>query len=152
MTGKPKSRILSSAVLVAVLALASCKRSGGGDRPEMRPPEQIGAPAVPASGDPSLGGSTEAQDVWLTSCAPCHGEKGRGDGPNVVALKLTQKPRDYTKPEVQSSFSDEEIYNIVLYGGPGVGKSADMPSFGNLQGRNDILGDLVKIIRGFEKK
>ncbi len=145
-------RFGSSAVLATVACLGACKGQSQGSGGPTRPPEQIGAPAVAASGDPSLAGASEGQQYYKTQCAPCHGETGRGDGPDVIAKKLSQKPADYTNPEWHNTISDADIRNIILYGGAGVGKGIDMPSFGNLQGKNDLLDELTAIIRGFAKK
>ncbi|HEY6556121.1 MAG TPA: cytochrome c [Polyangiaceae bacterium] len=145
-------RIGSSAVLAAVACLAACKEQSHSSGGPTRPPEQIGAPAVAASSDPSLAGASEGQHYYRAQCAPCHGETGRGDGPDVIKKKLSQKSADYTNPEWQMTITDEEMRNIILYGGAGVGKSIDMPSFGDLQGKNHILNELIAIIRGFGKK
>jgi hypothetical protein len=149
MNSKPIISWAWSAVLASVACLASCKGESQGT-PEMRPPEQIGAPAVALPPDPSSAGLSEGHHYWRMKCVPCHGATGKGDGPAVK--KLTNKPGDLTNPEFQKSLSDDDIYNIILYGGPGVGKSIDMPSYGDLQGRWDILGEIVKTIRGFAKK
>ena len=42
----------------------------------------------------------EARVLYTTNCGPCHGEKGRGDGP--AAQALTPKPADHTSTVVQS--------------------------------------------------
>jgi mono/diheme cytochrome c family protein len=145
-------RIGSSAVLAAVACLAACKGQSQNSGGPTRPPEQIGAPAVAASSDPSLAGLSEGQHYYRAQCAPCHGETGRGDGPDVIKKKLSQRVADYTNPEWQMTITDEEMRNIILYGGAGVGKGIDMPSFGYLQGKNHIMDELIAIIRGFAKK
>jgi len=42
----------------------------------------------------------DAKKLYITNCAPCHGEKGKGDGP--AAQALTPKPADHTSVLVQS--------------------------------------------------
>jgi mono/diheme cytochrome c family protein len=37
----------------------------------------------------------EARELYLRDCAPCHGETGRGDGPECAALRLP--PADLTR-------------------------------------------------------
>jgi mono/diheme cytochrome c family protein len=145
-------RFWSSAVIAAVACLGACKGQSQSSGGPTRPPEQIGAPSLAPSADPAQPGVSEGQHYYTARCASCHGENGRGDGPAVIGLKLTHKPADYTNPESLKTISDEDIRNIILYGGGGVGKSIDMPSFGDLQGRNGLLDELTAIIRGFAKK
>ena len=153
MSRTPVVRIGSSAVLAAVACLAACKGQSQSSGGPTRPPEQIGAPDIAASADPSLAGASEGLHYYRARCAPCHGETGRGDGPDLIKKKISQKTMaDYTNPEWQMTISDEDIRNIILYGGPGVGKGIGMPSFGDLQGKNQILDELIAIIRGFAKK
>jgi mono/diheme cytochrome c family protein len=51
-----------------------------------------------------LGGNNaklaETKTLYITNCGPCHGEKGRGDGP--AAPGLNPKPADHTSTAVQS--------------------------------------------------
>lgn len=45
-------------------------------------------------------GLPEARAMYVANCGPCHGEKGRGDGP--AAPGLNPKPADHTSAAVQS--------------------------------------------------
>lgn len=51
----------------------------------------------PLAGDKSV--LAEATTLYTTNCAPCHGNKGRGDGP--AAQALIPKPADHTSTLVQ---------------------------------------------------
>ncbi|HMC86926.1 MAG TPA: cytochrome c [Chitinophagaceae bacterium] len=42
----------------------------------------------------------ETKTLYITNCGPCHGDKGRGDGP--AAPGLNPKPADHTSAAVQS--------------------------------------------------
>ena len=42
----------------------------------------------------------DAKTLYITNCAPCHGNKGKGDGP--AAQALVPKPADHTSALVQS--------------------------------------------------
>ncbi|MEO6832167.1 MAG: cytochrome c [Chitinophagaceae bacterium] len=43
---------------------------------------------------------TSAKAIYTSTCAPCHGKKGRGDGPAAIALN--PKPADYTAASIQA--------------------------------------------------
>jgi mono/diheme cytochrome c family protein len=49
----------------------------------------------------------ETKALYITNCSPCHGDKGRGDGP--AAQGLNPKPADHTSAAVQSE-SDGAIF------------------------------------------
>ena len=48
-----------------------------------------------------------AKTLYVANCGPCHGDKGRGDGP--AAQGLNPKPADHTSAAVQSE-SDGAIF------------------------------------------
>ncbi len=52
----------------------------------------------PLSGNNST--LSEARTLYVTNCGPCHGDKGRGDGP--AAQGLNPRPADHTSAAVQS--------------------------------------------------
>jgi len=49
----------------------------------------------------------DGKKLYTTNCAPCHGDKGRGDGPAAAALN--PKPADHSSAVVQSE-SDGSLY------------------------------------------
>ncbi|MDB4964051.1 MAG: hypothetical protein JWP01_4050 [Myxococcales bacterium] len=143
---------MRSLFLVALL-IGAC---GKGDQP---PPPSSGSPnARPETGprpaaDPNAAAGSqlsEAQQMFATVCATCHGADGTGNGP--AAESLTPKPRNYTDPEWQKSVTDDDIKKIILEGGPAVGKSPMMPAQVQLKDKPEVLNELVAIIRGFAKK
>lgn len=89
----------------------------------------------------------DAKSIAQNRCAMCHGEGGRGDGPQ--ARTLTPKPRDLSSKEWQRSVSDAQIRTAILQGGSGVGKSVLMPSNPDLADKPAVLDALVKIVRGY---
>lgn len=91
----------------------------------------------------------EAQTMFDTKCAVCHGPGGAGNGPN--ADQFNPKPRNETDPAWQASVTDEQIREIIFRGGARVGKSAAMPSHTQLRDRPEVLDELVKIVRRFGK-
>ncbi len=136
------------------LALAIALASGCSKNNEP-PPPTTGSPNAPTetgpTGKKSAGGIPEkSQQMFATICATCHGADGTGNGP--AAETLNPKPRNYTDPAWQSSVTDDDIKNIIVQGGQGVGKSPMMPGNPQLKDDPETLDGLVKIIRGFGKK
>jgi mono/diheme cytochrome c family protein len=136
-------------VLFVLAVLAACGKN------EKPPPPSSNAPTAqetgPASGTrtASAGGSSQAQRIFQTVCATCHGTDGTGNGPGAQALN--PKPRNYTDAAWQASVSDEDIKKIIVEGGAAVGKSPMMPANKHLAEQPEILDGLVQIIRGFGK-
>jgi mono/diheme cytochrome c family protein len=52
----------------------------------------------PLAGDKTVLG--DAKTLYTTNCAPCHGTKGKGDGPAAAALN--PKPADHSSSVIQS--------------------------------------------------
>ena len=139
---------MRSFLIVAVL-LSAC---GKNNEP---PPPTSGSPnAKPESGPsrPRSGGGTpsQAEQMFATVCVTCHGADGTGKGPAAEALN--PKPRNYTDPQWQASVTDDQIKDIILKGGQGVGKSPMMPGQPQLKDQPEVLDGLVRIIRGFGKR
>lgn len=92
----------------------------------------------------------EAHTLYKTRCAVCHGNEGKGDGPGAAALN--PKPRNYTDVAWQSSVTDEQIQKTILYGGAAIGKSPNMPANPDLDGKDKLVAELVKVVRDFKGK
>jgi cytochrome c oxidase cbb3-type subunit 3 len=126
------SRPLSPAVLGAIAAgalilglLVFWSRRAPADLREWAPSDHdqpAGAPA-PSAGQPSQSPARakpqpakEAADLtelaWGKSCAPCHGEGGRGDGPQG---RMVRAP-DLTRADWQARVTDEEILQTIRNG------------------------------------
>ena len=58
--------------------------------------------------------------VYTQKCAKCHGDTGKGDGPDAIELKLT--PAKFTDPSVRSQ-SDGALFWKISVGKKG------MPNF-----------------------
>lgn len=92
-----------------------------------------------AQGDPQKG-----KALYVRSCAACHGETGKGNGPAAVALPV--KPRDHTDGKYMNQLSDEDLKKIILAGGAAVGKSPLMPAWkATLKG--DEIEQLIAYLR-----
>lgn len=55
------------------------------------------------------------ETIFAASCAVCHGQKGRGDGPTAEAMEI--KPADLTAGHVQE-LSDGALFYIITNGKP----------------------------------
>jgi mono/diheme cytochrome c family protein len=135
-------------LLIAAVLLSAC---GKGNEP---PPPTSGSPNAKPESGPSRprasGGGSQAEKMFATVCVTCHGADGSGKGPAAEALN--PKPRNYTDPQWQASVTDDEIKEIILKGGQGVGKSPMMPGNPQLKDQPEVLDGLVAIIRGFGKR
>jgi mono/diheme cytochrome c family protein len=138
-------------MLIALLVCVACSKN---DEP---PPPSSGSPNAPTESGPGgrkaapAGAIPEqAQQMFATVCATCHGADGSGNGP--AAESLTVKPRNYTDAAWQASVTDDDLKKTILLGGQGVGKSPLMPGNPHLKDQPEVLDGLVRIIRGFAKK
>jgi len=136
-------------LLLAVLLISSC---GKGSEP---PPPTSGVPNAQPETGPSrkraaAGDPSQAEQMFATVCATCHGMDGTGHGP--AAESLNPKPRNYTDPAWQASITDAQLKETILKGGQGVGKSPMMPGQPQLADQPEVLDGLVRIIRKFGKQ
>ena len=100
-----------AAGLIVLVALASAlwSRAGAGGS---TPPREL------ASG----------RQLYVTHCAACHGDGGRGDGPSAAGF--VSKPSDLTDGRLMNGLPDAFLVNVILKGGPAEGLSPGMPPFG----------------------
>ena len=84
----------------------------------------------------------KGRGMYMTTCAPCHGNGGKGDGPAAGIFKPA--PRDHTDAAYMSTIDDEMMGKIIQMGG-GVRNKPNMPS--NPQIRGNDLAALVAYVR-----
>jgi len=89
----------------------------------------------------------EAQTMYTTTCATCHGTDGEGDGP--ASFGLATLPQDYSNVAWQKSVTDREIMEAILFGGSAVGLSADMRPNPVLKKKPEVLAALAQMVRSF---
>ena len=56
---------------------------------------------------PGKANAAAGKQIFMTTCAPCHGNSGRGDGP--AAMALNPKPANYTTKAI-SGESDGSLF------------------------------------------
>ena len=81
--------------------------------------------------------------IYKEYCAQCHGKTGQGDGPAAAGLE--------PKPAVHANIAFEKLpteylYNVIYYGGRGVGKSPTMPYWGLTIGQQGVA-DVIAYLR-----
>src|SRR5947209_11274673 len=54
---------------------------------------------------------SEGKKLYLTYCASCHGDNGKGDGP--AAQSLPVKPANHTSGSVMNQFTDKFLMEII---------------------------------------
>lgn len=89
----------------------------------------------------------EANTLFATRCAACHGTDGTGNGPGSAGLN--PKPRNYRDRAWQRTVSDEEIEKAIVYGGAAIGKSPQMTANPDLQAKPGVVAALREKIREF---
>ena len=83
------------------------------------------------------------KDLYLTQCAMCHGETGKGKG--TLATEMNIAPPDFTNPEVLSKRTDGELFAIIGKGlTPMPGQSQRLTA--------TQTWDLVNFVRAVEGK
>jgi cytochrome c oxidase cbb3-type subunit 3 len=126
---------------LALGLLVFWSRGPGAAIPEWTPADHdqpAGQPAQPpprAKPQPQQDAADLADLAWARSCASCHGERGRGDGPQGAMIRAP----DLTRADWQARVTDEEIRRTISQG------RNNMPKFDLPPG---VLDGLVKRIRG----
>jgi mono/diheme cytochrome c family protein len=84
--------------------------------------------------------------IYMSTCAPCHGDKGKGDGPASKIFK--PPPRDHTDAAYMDTITDEDMAKTIQMGGAIKGKPL-MPSHPQI--RDEKLTALVAYVRSLSK-
>lgn len=129
-----------------IVGISGCpSKEAAPAEPKAAEPAPVPKPAPEAAVDPVA----KAAEIYQNRCTVCHGEGGKGDGAGSAALD--PKPRDFTSAEWQAEVTDEHIRKIIAYGGAAVGKAPTMPANPDLDENSEVVGELVKYIRGLKK-
>ncbi|MBZ4415003.1 c-type cytochrome [Myxococcus sp. RHSTA-1-4] len=148
MWGNALRRQLGAAVLVVGAAWSGMACNEKGAAP---PGSGTAVAAAPAKGGEALSPAVlkEAEEVFNSRCAVCHGPRGAGDG--AASAGLTPPPRNFQDTSWQTAVSDEHIEKIIAYGGGAVGRSPAMPPNPDLADKPVVRG-LREHIRGLAAK
>jgi len=100
------------------------------------------AASNPLSGDASA--MATGKEEFESTCFPCHGKSGKGDGPAAQAMKIV--PADMSDPARGALITDGERFLIMKHGIPGTA----MQPFGAALSDNQIWTILahVEALRG----
>ena len=88
----------------------------------------------------------KGQGIYKVTCAPCHGEAGRGDGPASKIFK--PPPRDHTDAGYMDTITDSDMAKTIQMGGAVKGKPL-MPSHPAIRG--DDMTALVAYVRSLSR-
>lgn len=141
MIRKPVLWLAAGAVALALTIACSAQPAGGTTASVSKP-----AAAAHAAVAPTPAMLEHGQKIYKSTCAPCHGDGGKGDGPAAVAYD--PKPRDHTNREYMSKLTDEDIAKTVQFGGA-MKNMPLMPSSPQIKG--DDLRDLVLYVRSLSE-
>ena len=108
----PSSRSCRVIVLAALAALALV--GAAASQSDWAAPASEKAKKNPLPADKKV--VEQGEKVAKTNCGPCHGPKGKGDGPAAVALN--PKPADWTSARVQNETDGELFWKISNGRGP----------------------------------
>ena len=110
------------------------------NKPWTIPPEYKSLKNPLAPSDSNL---NAARQIYVNECAQCHGDSGKGDGPQ--ARSHYPLPADLTDPKLLSNAPDGEIFYQITVG------RRPMPSFKNRL-TQDERWQLVLLIRSFSQQ
>lgn len=116
------------------------------DDKNSHPTPPVTRPSATAAAVP-MSAADEARGILVSRCVMCHGSDGKGDGPTAVTLN--PKPRDFSNKEWQKATSDAQLKLAITKGGASVGKSALMPGNPDLEGKPEVVAQLVEAVRAY---
>ena len=107
-------------------------------------------PSASQAGDAAAGKTS-----FITNCASCHGETGKGDGP--VGSVLTPPPRDFSKADFKydtdkdgTPGSDADLKSIITKGAAEFGGSPLMAPWASILSDSDV-DNVIAYIRSLKE-
>ena len=132
-----KTRKILFASLLALICIALVYAALERDRPWVVPEEvkKLKNPLLPSESTQKA-----ARGIYMDECAQCHGEHGKGDGPE--AMMHVPPPSDITDARHMNTVTDGEIFYQISEG------RKPMPSFKKRLTQDQRWG-LVLLVRSF---
>lgn len=134
------SRWFSPPLVAAAALVAACDRPPSVELEPWSPADHEGEQKTASARQGARGdaGGVPAlvEIAWRQQCASCHGEGGKGDGPQGPMFKAA----DLGREEWQSTVKDEEIAAVIVEG------KGRMPKFDLPE---DVVRGLVARVRSF---
>jgi mono/diheme cytochrome c family protein len=126
--------------LLAVIVCAAALGFAHGDK-KWPVPAAAKAMKNPVAATPA--GLKAAKEIYADKCQQCHGDTGKGDGPE--SMMYSTKPANFTDAHMMSEMSDGELFYKMTEG------REPMPSF-RRQLTEEQRWQLVHYIRTFTPK
>ena len=106
--------------LLFVVAVSSCGKSDKLNDDENKP-AATATPAAEVAFDVAMtpDNIVKGDSLYQHTCAPCHGPRGKGDGPASVALN--PKPRDHSNGVYMDKLTNRHIHDVIHDGGAAFG-------------------------------
>ncbi len=155
--GAPQRRNMKKSFGVFVLGLSLCIAGcggGGGEKQEPAATQNTQTQVTPEKPKDTAtattswrGDAANGKKLFESTCVPCHGMDGKGNGP--AAKGLNPPPRNFTDKALMSKMTDEHIFQTIKGGGAAVGKSPVMPA--QPQFTDQQLKDLISYVRHFSE-
>ena len=136
--------ILTRCIILSLVFLAACDRPPSVELREWTAADhdgeqkglQTGAQGAQGPRGDAGGTPTLVEVAWRQQCATCHGQTGRGDGPQGPMFKAA----DLSREEWQAKAKDEDIASAIQ-NGKGRMPKFDLPA--------DVVRGLVARVRSF---
>lgn len=88
------------------------------------------------------------REVYNSGCIVCHGPTGKGAAQTSTEFTRPSTFPDFSRCDQTTPETDAQYKRVIVHGGPEVGFSTIMPSFGHLLPDSDI-NDVVAYLRTF---
>jgi mono/diheme cytochrome c family protein len=112
-TKSNKKRVLAGCLFISGIFLFT-QHSDAQKYEKWVAPAEAQAQKNPLEGNTTV--LADAKKLYITMCAPCHGDKGRGDGPAAAALN--PHPADHSSKTVQAESDGSLFYKMTTGRGP----------------------------------